>query len=295
MTVHYADDTVTLYHGDALDVLRTLPDKSVHCCVTSPPYFGLRDYGVAGQYGLEDSPSEYAETMRRVFSEVRRLLADDGTLWLNLGDSYAHSGSGRQGSGGQRADRAFTAEGVRGTTFLPAKNLLGIPWRVAFRLQDDGWILRCEVIWAKRNLMPESVRDRPTRAHEQVFLFAKRPQYWYDADAIREESDSEYAAHTVSHPGKGGRNARSVWSISAQPFPGAHFAVMPPELARRSIAAGCRPGGVVLDPFCGSGTTGMVAQQLGRRFIGIDLSREYLDLALRTRLAQGVLPLEVAS
>jgi site-specific DNA-methyltransferase (cytosine-N4-specific) len=318
MTLYYSDNAVTLHHGDTLDVLRTLPDGSVNCVVTSPPYYGLRDYGEPGQYGLEETPAEYAETMRRVFAEVRRVLADDGTLWLNIGDSYAYppGSAGRQGNG-QRADRTFTAEGLRGTKALPPKNLMGIPWRVAFALQDDGWILRAEIIWAKRNMKPENVKDRPTYAHEQVFLFSKRPRYYYDAAAIREESDpeqeahnrryaKEYTAHTEraagtgqpgnvnnvgihARPGPGGRNARTVWSISAQPFPGAHFAVMPPELARRCIAAGSRTGDIVLDPFAGSCTTGMVAGQLGRRFVGIDLSAKYLDLALRTRLAQGVL------
>lgn len=321
MTIHYEDDQVVLHHGDALAVLQSLPDASVNSCVTSPPYFGLRDYGEPGQYGLEASPAEYVETMRALFAEVRRVLADDGTLWLNLGDSYANAaGSGAQGSTGQRADRAFTASTIKPCRALPSKNLLGIPWRVAFALQDDGWILRSDVIWAKRNLLPESVTDRPTRAHEYVFLFAKRPKYWYDADAIREESDPEQVAHNErcareysgrtaraattgqpgninnvgihSRPGKPGRNARSVWPISAQPFPEAHFAVMPPELAERCILAGCKPGGVVLDPFSGSGTTGMVAQRHGRKYVGIDLNRDYLDLSLRTRLQQAALDFE---
>lgn len=285
---YYSDDRLTLWHGDSLATMARLPERSVDCIVTSPPYFGLRDYGNEGQYGLEESPAAYVETMRALFSEARRVLADDGTLWLNIGDSYA-----------------------------PSKNLLGIPWRTAFALQDDGWTLRAEVIWAKRNCLPDPAKDRPARAHEQVFLFSKGRSYWYDADAIREDSDpgqeahnqryaKEYAGHTAraattgqpgnvnnvgihSRPGKGGRPARSVWSISAQPFPEAHFAVMPPELAERCVLAGCKPGGVVLDPFSGSGTTGMVAAKRGRRYVGIDLSRDYLDLSLRTRLAQTAL------
>jgi len=204
-----------------------------------------------------------------------------------------------------------------GVEWSSPKNLLGIPWRVAFALQDDGWILRSDIIWAKRNFMPESVTDRPTRAHEYVFLMAKSPRYWYDADAIREESDPrqqahneryahEYTAHTAraaasgqpgnvnnvgihSRPGKPGRNARSVWSISAQPFPGAHFAVYPIQLPQRCILAGCKPGGTVLDPFNGSGTTGLAAQRTGRKYIGIDINADYLDLTLNTRLREATL------
>ena len=324
---YYSDEHVTLWHGDALDVLRGLPDGSVDCCVTSPPYFGLRDYGVDGQLGAEPSPTEYVEAMRAVFAEVRRVLADDGTLWLNLGDSYsAPTGQGNKGprvtleGGGRpsgRRDRA-TMPAPRASQFdRPAKNLLGIPWRAAFALQDDGWTLRQEVIWSKRNCMPEAVTDRPSRSHETVFLLTKRPRYWYDADAVREDSDPDQQAHNEryakvyaaqaeraattgqpgnqnnagvhSRPGKPGRNARSVWTISSQPFPGAHFATMPPALAERCILAGCKPGGVVLDPFSGSGTTGMAAGKHGRRYVGIDLNAEYLDLSLKTRLAQGVL------
>lgn len=285
MSVYYQDDHVTLHLGDSLEVAQTMGDGSVDCIVTSPPYFGLRDYGNDGQYGAEDTPAEYVEVMRALFSELRRVLADDGTLWLNLGDSYGK-----------------------------AKNLLGIPWRVAFALQDDGWILRSEVIWAKRNCLPDPAADRPAKAHEHVFLFSKRPRYWYDADAIREDSDPEqqahneryareYEGHTAraaatgqpgnvnnvgihSRPGKGGRPARSVWPISAQPFAEAHFAVMPPELAERCVKAGCKPGGTVLDPFSGSGTTGMAAAKHGRKYVGIDLNADYHDLALRTRLLE---------
>lgn len=324
MKPHYADESVTLYHGDSLEVLRALPDGSVNCCVTSPPYFGLRDYGSEGQYGLEETPAAYVETMRALFAEVRRVLADDGTLWLNLGDSYVGAGYGNHDVNGpawkaaagldRRQDRQQKLKKAAG---LVPKNLYGIPWRTAFALQDDGWILRAEVIWAKRNCLPDPAKDRPARAHEQVFLFSKKPHYWYDADAIREESDPEQEAHNQryareyevhtsraestgqpgnvnnvgihSRPGKGGRPSRSVWPISAQPFAEAHFAVMPPELARRAVVAGCKPGGVVLDPFSGSGTTGLVAGKTGRRYLGIDISKDYLDLSLRTRLAQSAL------
>ena len=322
---YYADGTVTLHHGDALAVLRTLPDASVNACVTSPPYFGLRDYGVEGQYGGEASPAEYVETMRALFAEVRRVLADDGTLWLNLGDSYSVGGVARHNTNQPNQNRDGSADNTfadfgarfspgRESHGIPAKNLLGIPWRTAFALQDDGWILRAEIIWAKRNCMPEAVTDRVSRAHEQVFMFTKSPRYWYDADAIREDSAPEQQAHNERYakvydaqanrasttgqpgnvnsagihprPGKAGRNARSVWSISAQPFSAAHFAVMPQALAERAILAGCKPGGTVLDPFSGSGTTGLAATKHGRRYVGIDLSADYLDLSLRTRFAQ---------
>jgi site-specific DNA-methyltransferase (cytosine-N4-specific) len=258
--------------------------------------------------------------MRAVFAEARRVMADDGTLWLNIGDSYNAYNNNR----GPSRSLSAAVDGARnacrpGLTdpSLPPKSLLMIPARTAIALQDDGWTLRAEIIWAKRNFMPEAVTDRVTRAHEQVYMFTKGARYWYDADAIREESDPEQQAHNEkyakvyaaqadraastgqpgnnnsagihSRPGKPGRNARSVWSISTQPFAEAHFAVMPQEMAERAILAGCKPGGVVLDPFSGSGTTGLAATKLGRRYVGIDLNAEYLDLSLRTRLAQTAL------
>lgn len=342
MSVYYSDDLVTLHHGDALSVMRSLPDASVDCCVTSPPYYGLRDYGSEGQYGLEASPAEYVETMRALFSEVRRVLADDGTLWLNIGDSYSGSwgNQGRkEGRGTQRPvngqmltpvhDGRYPTEGSRTGAIKPgappAKNLMGIPWRVAFALQDDGWVLRNDIIWAKPNPMPMSVKDRLNMTHEHVFLFAKRSRYWFDLDPIRDEprmtpEDIARAAARGSHAPNQyataatgnaratrsrpisevmgsfdevkGRNPGDVWSIPTQPFPGAHFAVMPIELARRAIVAGCKPGGTVLDPFSGSGTTGLAAQRTGRKYVGIDLKADYLDLSLRTRLNQGALDLE---
>lgn len=334
MEPYYADATTTLYLGDALDVARALPESSADCIVTSPPYFGLRDYGVPGQYGLESSPAEYVETMRALFAELRRVLTNDGTLWLNLGDSYSFGSTPLHNTNAPNSNRDGsrdnTSEAIgrvlaprKQNSGLPAKNLLGMPWRVAFALQDDGWIIRSEIIWAKRNFMPESVTDPPTRAHEHVFLMSTSSRYWYDADAIREESDpaqqahneryaKEYQAHTDraadsgqpgnvnnvgihSRPGKPGRNSRDVWSISAQPFSEAHFAVMPLALAERCVQAGCKPGGTVLDPFSGSGTTGLAAARHGRRYVGIDLSREYLDLSLRTRLAEPTLDFEATS
>lgn len=346
---YYQDATVTLHHGDCLDVLRSLPDASVDCCVTSPPYFGLRDYGVestewpqvvyspmpgvapvtipamACALGMEPDPAAFIAHLRLIFAEVRRVLADDGTLWLNLGDSYSTRVAARPSShqDGLHSDR----EGVRKDwkrdktkgltrmpTFIPEKNLFGIPWRAAFALQDEGWILRSEVIWSKRTCMPEPVADRPSRAHEQMFLLTKKPRYWYDADAIREESDPDQEAHNQryakvyaaqadraamtgqpgninsagihSRPGSGRPNARTVWHLSMQPFGQAHFATMPSTLAERCVIAGCKPGGTVLDPFSGSGTTGYAANKHGRKYVGIDLSADYLDLSLRTRFAQ---------
>ncbi|HEX7105805.1 MAG TPA: site-specific DNA-methyltransferase [Acidothermaceae bacterium] len=311
-TPYYTDDHVTLWHGDALDVLRDMPDGSLDSCVTSPPYYGLRDYGQDGQYGLEASPAEYVDTMRTLFAEVRRVLADDGTLWLNLGDSYvgsANSGGaeGRRvsGSGNGAAGAAVRIAGIRPKTGAPPKNLLGIPWQVAFALQDDGWILRNDIIWSKPNAMPESVTDRLSTRYEHVFLFSKSRRYWFDLDPIREPHVSEpgreganfmrgqkamrpVGANSGSYS-EGGRNPGDVWEIATRPFSGAHFAVMPLALAERCVLAGCKPSGTVLDPFSGSGTTGLAATKHGRRYVGIDLSAEYLNLSLKTRLQQGAL------
>lgn len=310
MDPYYADDTTTLYLGDALDVAQQLDSNSVDCIVTSPPYFGLRDYGVEGQYGLEASPAEYVETMRALFAELRRVLADDGTLWVNLGDSYASKPAGGRGRN--------TSQGAGGhVEGLPEKNLIGIPWRTALALQDDGWILRNDVIWEKPNGMPESITDRLSKRHEYVFMFAKSTRYWFDLGPIREpllHPDAADGSRVFGGKNKGkhlatgssarraglnsysdaskGRNPGDVWSIPTQPFAEAHFAVMPLALAERCIQAGCKPGGTVLDPFSGSGTTGLAAARHGRRYVGIDLSRDYLDLSLRTRLAEPTLDFE---
>jgi len=319
---YYQDDLVTLYHGDALAVCRQLDSGSVDCIVTSPPYFGLRDYGEPGQYGLEASPAEYVETMRALFAELRRVLADDGTLWLNLGDTYstrvAVRPSSHQDGLQDREDlrKDWKRDKGRGLTrmptFLPEKNLMGIPWRVAFALQDDGWILRNDIIWHKSSGMPESVRDRMGNRHEHMFLFSKSKRYWFDLDPIREphamttvaaasRSRKPYAAPgqkpnmKTREMAEGGANPGDVWTLPVQPFPGAHFAVMPTALAERCIQAGCKPDGTVLDPFSGSGTTGLAAARHGRRYVGIDLSREYLDLSLRTRLAEPTLDFGSAS
>lgn len=309
MKPYYAGDDVTLWLGDALEVLREMPDASVDCCVTSPPYFGLRDYGVEGQYGLEASPAEYVETMRALFAEVRRVLADDGTLWLNIGDSYY---SGRGAPGPNADDRKnVTRRGWEraldkpGADWARPKAMLGMPWRVAFGLMDDGWILRNDVIWSKPNAMPESVTDRLSTRHEHLFMLSKSPRYWFDLDPIRESSSandhgpkrkglteawnagtglSPHMGHRGAH--EEGRNPGDVWTIPTQPFASAHFATFPIALAERAILAGCKPGGTVLDPFSGSGTTGLAATKHGRRYVGIDLSADYLDLSLRTRFAQ---------
>ena len=310
--MYYQDELVTLWHGDAEAVAATLEPRSVQTIVTSPPYYGLRDYGVDGQLGAEPSVQEYVDRMVALFRALRDVLADDGTLWLNLGDSY--SGDGRTGrndaawkGGPERMSNATSRD-------VPAKNLLGIPWRVAFALQADGWILRSDIIWAKPNPMPESVTDRPTKAHEYLFLFAKSPRYYYDAAAVAEDANPESEARYKAGCGgaknesfkaddsglgrtrpvgertfTGKRNLRTFWQVATVPFPGSHFAVYPPELIRPCILAGSRRGDTVLDPFSGSGTTGMVATQEGRRYIGIDLNAEYLDMSLRERFAQPVL------
>jgi site-specific DNA-methyltransferase (cytosine-N4-specific) len=331
-TVYYQDDQVTLHHGDALDVARQLDDSAADCIVTSPPYFGLRDYGTDDQYGIEKSPQEYVERLRVLFAELRRVLANDGTLWLNLGDSYAGSW-GAQGKSPQGLQSRLIENGAYNQSqsltgsiregMPAAKNLLGIPWRVAFALQDDGWILRNAIIWNKPNAMPESVTDRLSTRYEHVFMFTKSRRYWFDLDPIREppitinrpqvpatraDSPGSYATESSmretlggrqrqpSNSGYGwnvaGRNPGDVWILPTQPFAAAHFAVYPVALPLRCILAGCKPSGTVLDPFSGSGTTGLAAQHTGRRYIGIDINTEYLDLSLRTRLRQPVLDFE---
>lgn len=362
--------------GDCLAVLRTLPDGSVNCCVTSPPYFGLRDYGVAGQIGLEPTPDAFVARLVDVFREVKRVLRDDGTLWLNLGDSYnagrdgGHAGGKKQASLGRHNGIQRSGANVPG---LKPKDLIGIPWRVAFALQADGWWLRSDIIWHKPNPMPESVTDRPTSAHEHVFLLAKSERYFFDAEAVKEpvttSSVSRLAQDVESQTGSiranggaktngpmravGGsetRNIRNVWTISTKPFKGAHFATFPVDLAERCIKAGtseygCCPGcgaswkrvlgapektggrgagngfarperlstggrgdetpweptarvttgwapscacpahvptpAVVLDPFGGAGTTGLVAGRLARKAVLIELNPEYADMAAR--------------
>lgn len=302
--------TARILVGDVRQRLAELPDCSVQTCVTSPPYWGLRDYGHDGQIGLEQTPDQYVAEMVEVFREVRRVLADDGTLWLNLGDSYAsgevgrHDGYNPTRAGGSGTNKPFGSRQQRRLqTGLKPKDLVGIPWRVAFALQADGWWLRQDIIWAKPNPMPESVTDRCTKAHEYVFLLTKSDRYHYDSAAIAEPAI--HAGHVVkaSDPqtaknaakGKYGatavgftqhdtvvgdtRNRRSVWNVSSKPYAGAHFAVMPEALAEPCVLAGSRPGDLVLDPFTGSGTVGVVALRHDRDFIGTELNPEYAALA----------------
>jgi DNA modification methylase len=271
--------------GDSIDGLGHIESESVQCCVTSPPYYGLRDYCVEGQIGVEPSPAEYIAKLVDVFEQVRRVLKPDGVLWLNMGDSYAGSwgAQSRQGEGVMKG-RSIVAErqiaAAQKKTFAGAiprndwglknKDLMGMPWRVAFALQGAGWWLRSDVIWHKPTAMPESVRDRPTRSHEYLFLLTKSKLYHYDADAIRETAVSdEYMV----------RNARTVWSVASQPFKGAHFACFPPKLVEPCVLAGSRLGDLVLDPFCGAGTTGLVAHRLGRHFVGIEINPDYVAMA----------------
>lgn len=296
--------------GEALKKLRQLPDCCCSTCVTSPPYYGLRDYGTDGQIGLEETPEQYIERLVAIFREVRRVLKDDGTLWVNIGDSYAASGKGRI---------RRTCEG----NGLKRKDLIGIPWLLAFALRADGWHLRADIIWQKPNAMPESVKDRPTRAHEYIFLLSKSARYYYNAEAVKEPAVGFYNAapagskgtgkpnarrrgnsrtfrgggaythdraaensatveresHGLAPNESGKRNRRSVWTIATRPYKGAHFATFPEELVRPCILAGSRRGDIVLDPFCGSGTTGAVATQEGRDFIGIEINPDYCEMS----------------
>jgi DNA modification methylase len=317
--------------GDCLQRLREIEDASVQCCVTSPPYFGLRDYGVAGQIGLEPTPDEFVTTLVAVFREVRRLLRDDGTLWLNLGDSYAGNGAayGEANStlqGAKQSARMGAQRQAKRAPGFKSKDLIGVPWMVAFALRADGWYLRQDIIWAKPNPMPESVRDRCTKSHEYLFLLSKGARYYFDAEAIAEPlaessvarlSQSTLARQVGSErvPGKTNgpmkavaspenmtriaqsrtayreqgmadapgatRNKRSVWNVATQPFKEAHFATFPPALVEPCILAGSRIGDVVLDPFMGGGTTGLVAARNMRRWIGCEINPEYAAMAER--------------
>jgi DNA modification methylase len=378
--LYYTDPWLTVYAGDCRVVMAEMPEQSVHCVVTSPPYWGLRDYGTEGQIGLEPTPEAYVETMVAVFREVRRVLRDDGTVWLNLGDSYATQGGrgeARMAELGRPTPGALTPAAARGNASgcktgdgLKPKDLVGIPWRVAFALQADGWYLRSDVVWSKPNPMPESVTDRPTKSHEYVFLLSKRERYYFDADAVRGPAGDERVAlgrrpisdrqafmQQAGMHGKSDslrdysrteRNIRTVWTIATQPYPGAHFATFPEALVEPCVKAGTSergvcpdcgapwvrvverstviaerqrnvggradgftrmPGGeaewlqaaapvttgwrascrhdaesvpaTVLDPFAGSGTTGRVAQRLGRRAVLIDLNPSYLLQTMR--------------
>jgi DNA modification methylase len=332
---------VTLIHGDCLDELHKLDTGTVQMCVTSPPYYGLRDYGVDGQIGLEKTPEEYVNNLVKVFRELKRVLKDDGTLWLNIGDSYAsiaQNGDEKYSnninnrgntkrcrigniSKSKRNVKRYGGGNIPATCNLKPKDLIGIPWMVAFALRADGWYLRSEIIWHKPNPMPESVTDRPTKSHEKLFLLSKSQRYYYDADAIKEPckwSTAERLSQNIDKqeeigrvPGKtngnmkavigknmdpsmaGGAigienrkhapyplvNKRDVWSINTHPFKEAHFAVMPEKLAEPCILAGSKPGDIVIDPFNGAGTSGVVAVKNGRSYVGVDLNEEYLKIA----------------
>jgi site-specific DNA-methyltransferase (cytosine-N4-specific) len=357
---------ITIYNGDALEILRQLPDATVNCCITSPPYWGLRDYGTAtwdggdtecdhlqprkggdgpaspingggsdrdtsvglqqfhgtcrkcgarrvdSQIGLEPTPEAYVDRLVDVFREVNRVLRDDGTLWLNLGDSFAGGGNNRGGNPSEKSPKQKSNRGGYGQIAMPVpkpKDICGIPWRTAFALQESGWWLRSDIIWAKPNPMPESVTDRPTKAHEYMFLLAKSERYWYDAAAIREpfaddrmgnpNGGGQYARELYPVRGQyglrtgqwtrgeelGGRNKRDVWTVNSDPFPEAHFATFPPALILPCVLAGCPAGGTVLDPFSGAGTTALVAKEQGRRAIGIELNPDYVSMIAR-RLRQ---------
>ena len=300
-----------IHCGDAAEVLRSLPTESVNCVVTSPPYYALRDYGVAGQIGLERSPEEYVDKMVEVFTECRRVLRSDGTLWLNIGDSYAGSnkGKGKKVHTGVQPDASNIGDII--TTFnitgYKNKDIIGIPWLLAFALRDSGWYLRQDIIWHKPNPMPESVEDRCTKAHEYIFLLSKSQKYYFDYRAIMEDAKYDGRKKLVREGGKrlslgekaclgvqtickGGerwkvingkymRRKRDVWTFPTRPLKEAHFAAYPPDLVKPCILAGCPVGGVVLDPFMGAGTTALVARELGRHYIGIELNPEYIGIA----------------
>ena len=305
-----------IYCGDSLDILRTLPAESVDCVVTSPPYYCLRDYGIEGQIGLEKSPEVYIKRLTAVFEECRRVLTADGTMWVVIGDSYAGSGRGWGGKNDLYSRKiqpaaSFATEFSKPHKLQNYKNkdLIGIPWQLAFALRSGGWYLRQDIIWHKPNPMPESMRDRCTKAHEYVFLLSKSAKYYFNHNAMLESAKYD-GRKTTTHNGsakyqnnaagistqtlsKGGRerwqqqngkylrNRRSVWTVPTRPFKGAHFATFPPDLIRACIEAGCPSNGVVLDPFMGAGTTAVVAKQLGCNYVGIELNSAYVDMAER--------------
>ena len=322
--------------GDAAEVLRSMESGRFYTCITSPPYFGLRDYGAAGQIGLENTPEEHIERLVEVFREVRRVLRDDGTLWVNVGDSYAGSGKGRYADGhhSEGAKQSTNAGSIAGKLTktsaqgCKSKDLIGIPWMLAFALRSNGWYLRQDIVWNKSNAMPESVKDRCTRSHEYIFLLSKSPRYYFDAETIREPRVSEkndavagslgafgppqkrrrgermQGAHLQADAGtphldghipysgeQEKRNRRDVWTIRTGGYKGAHFATFPEKLVEPCVLAGCPSGGAVLDPFAGSGTTGAVAKRLRREFVGIEINEEYAALA-RRRIAEAVEPME---
>lgn len=304
-------NNATIKIGDVRQRLKELPDASVQTVITSPPYWGLRDYGNDNQIGLEQTPGEYVDEMVMVFREIWRVLSDDGTVWLNVGDSYNQSKSNRSGQHGYNDGRTNRSErfSVGGVDGLKPKDLVGIPWRLAFALQADGWYLRQDIIWHKPNPMPESVTDRCTKAHEYVFLLSKSQRYYFNNEAIKEDaiwSDDKragagrltYDGKRQGEPGQGQeafvtiadkRNKRDVWTIPTKPFAGAHFAVMPEALVEPCLLAGSKPNDLVLDPFTGSGTVAVVALRHGRNFIGIELNPDYANIAEQRIIDTGTL------
>lgn len=275
--LYYADQGVSVYLADARKKLLAFAASSFHCCVTSPPYWGLRDYDHPDQIGAEPVLDDYIRDLVLVFREVRRTLRDDGTFWLNIGDAYTSGGRTWRAPDKKNRGRAMdyrpdTPDGLK------PKDLIGLPWRIAFALQADGWYLRSDIVWNKPNCQPESVKDRPTRSHEYIFLFSKSEKYYFDQERIKEPAI-----------GNGGhKNRRSVWNIQTEGFKGAHFAVFPPKLVELCILAGVIPGGVVLDPFLGSGTVGAVAKRLLRQCVGIEMNPAYAEMAMRRIRVEGV-------
>ena len=298
-----------IYLGDCIEVLKTFPDESINCCITSPPYFGLRDYGVDGQIGNEDTPDQYIKRLVEVFNEVNRVLKKDGVLWLNLGDSWAGS---NQGSGTKNPTSKQASN--HGTNYMTTtehksklsnisgykpKDLIGIPWMAAFALRESGWYLRQDIIWSKGNPMPESVRDRCTKSHEYIFLLSKSRKYYFDNESIKEPASTQPKARDKNKEGyqagyskgdrfskgervygaDGMRNKRDVWNVNTKPCKEAHFATFPDTLIEPCVLAGCPEGGIVLDPFMGAGTTGMVAKRNGRNYVGIELNPQYIQIA----------------
>jgi DNA modification methylase len=322
MKPYYKFEDTIIYCGDVLKTISAFDSNSINCCVTSPPYWGLRDYGHEDQFGAETFPEEYIENMVKVFREVYRVLRKDGTLWLNLGDSYWNNyggGSNTMTTGNSKAVKQKGRHNKPKHSLFKIKDLVGIPWRVAFALQSDGWYLRQDIIWHKPNAMPESVTDRCTKSHEYIFLLTKSQRYFYDSVAVKEplsessiqrakrkeslikrtglgiigkqvvggvDNSHGYAGLASGRNGKTGydieggtRNRRSVWSVITKPFKGAHFATFPPDLIEPCILAGCPKDGIVLDPFSGSGTTAMVARNNGRKSIGIEINEEYCEIS----------------
>ena len=317
--------TVQILIGDCLESVKGLPDQSVNCCVTSPPYFGLRDYGHAGQIGLEATPDEFIAKLVAVFREVRRVLRDDGTLWVNIGDSYAASGTGGLSSkpslmtgGRSTQEEATKRPNKTGFDGIKTKDLIGIPWMLAFALRADGWYLRQDIIWSKPNPMPESVTDRCTKAHEYIFMLSKSARYYFDSAAISEPatnagkvvslgeksmSAGQASGANIAASGNGladsytvveTRNKRSVWTVTTKPFSEAHFATFPPDLIEPAILAGCPVGGTVLDPFGGAGTTGLVCDRLQRSAILCELNPAYAEMARKRIFNESPLFAEVA-